>query len=60
MKNQKVILTKKQFFKSEKIEVYPQLTDEFGSNFNLAADQITKDGNADFQVDRLFSVIHEN
>ena len=60
MKYLKLNLSRKQFFKSEIIEVHPLLTDKFGSKFNLAADQQSEEQKAGFQLDRLFSVIHDN
>lgn len=60
MKHLNIKLTKKQFFRSEVIEVHPLLTDKFGSNFNLASDQTDEKQQMNFQLDRLFSVIHDN
>ena len=60
MKYLNIKLSRKRFFQSEVIEVHPLLTDKFGSKFNLSSDEPSHDEKMNFQLDRLFSVIHDN
>lgn len=53
-------LTKQRMLKATKVEVFASLAEGFGTNYRPSNDQSMQDLRMNFQIDRLFSIIHKN
>ncbi|MFK7952342.1 MAG: hypothetical protein AB8B73_05815 [Ekhidna sp.] len=60
MKRSKSPMNSSQILKATRIEVYSNLTEKFGSSYGIPEKNSDENHKANFQLDRLFSIIHDN
>lgn len=60
MKSEKLRPSRVNFLKSTKIEVFQSLSERFGSNYGIPSQSAGEIERKNFQLDRLFTIIHDN
>lgn len=60
MKNQKIVNLSREILELTKIEVFHSLAEHYGSQHAVMEVNASKGEKVDFQVDRLFSIFHQN
>lgn len=60
MSNEKLYPSRTSILKATKIEIYSSLTEKFGSSYGIPQKNSEAEHVMNFQLDRLFSVIHDN
>jgi hypothetical protein len=60
MSTKKIFPSRVDILKEMKIEVYGTLTEKFGCGVNMDSPRGIKENNSAFQLDRLFTILHNN
>lgn len=60
MNSEKIYPSRAKILKATKIEVFGSLTEKFGSSYGIPQKDSNGEHVMNFQLDRLFSVIHDN
>ncbi|WP_420317285.1 hypothetical protein [Ekhidna sp.] len=60
MNNEKTFPSRAKMLKATKIEIFSSLSEKFGSAYGIPQNDATKDHTMNFQLDRLFTIMHDN
>ncbi|WP_462253555.1 hypothetical protein [Ekhidna sp.] len=60
MRNENIYPSKSRILRATKIEIYGSLSEKFGSSYGIPQKDSESDHVMNFQLDRLFTIIHDN
>jgi len=60
MKSEFTKPSRKRILKATRVEVFASLSEKFGSDYGIPSKESNEDHKMNFQLDRLFSIIHDN
>ncbi|MEO9869810.1 hypothetical protein [Ekhidna sp.] len=60
MNSEKIYPSRAKILKATKIEIFSSLSEKFGSDYRIPQKDSDCDHVMNFQLDRLFSIIHDN
>lgn len=60
MNNEKTFPSRAKMLQVTKIEIFSSLSEKFGSDYHIPQKDASKDHKMNFQLDRLFTIIHDN
>ena len=60
MSKERIKPSKQRIFVATRVKVYGSLSEKFGSPYTTPSTDSSEDQKMNFQLDRLFTIIHEN